>query len=256
MDKQGSFGYKIGRKIRLMNVEHDAYLLWRILVREIYVLIKHYGSIELLRKNFENLNEANGKPTGKIIEKLNIFRRFSKPEEKIQAEYKIQNKQPNKANIDWDNLTKNCQHSFINILESGYFLNNGEKSGLIFLLDFNTNSVRFYEKKNGIEKELDKATIDEIMDFEEMPTMTLTEIVNEMKERYNVYNDKFQKVNDEIEKIQVIIEKARAMGGEENIIQKAKTLLDSMIWEHKKLEMEYRFFYHRLNALNLIDHSK
>ena len=46
MGTKGSFGYKIGKKIRLMRVNYDADLLWQILVREIYVLIKHYKTIE------------------------------------------------------------------------------------------------------------------------------------------------------------------------------------------------------------------
>jgi hypothetical protein len=58
MGAQGSFGYKIGRKVRLMQVQRDADLLWQILVREIYVLIKHYGTIEALRQAFEELVAA------------------------------------------------------------------------------------------------------------------------------------------------------------------------------------------------------
>ena len=50
MANPGVFGYIIGRKKRLMRVENDADLLWQILVREIYVLMKHYGSKELLQK--------------------------------------------------------------------------------------------------------------------------------------------------------------------------------------------------------------
>ena len=39
------------------------------------------------------------------------------------------------------------------------------------------------------------------------------------------------------------------------IIQKAKKLLDDLEWEEKKLDMEYRVFYNRLDALNLIDYT-
>jgi len=141
-------------------------------------------------------------------------------------------------------------------LDSGYFLNNGQKSGLIFLLDFNTNSVRFYgvnwEKK---EEEYEKATIDEIMEFDDMPTKSYTEIVTETKERAVKYDEKFKLIDEEIEKIKNIINKARELGGEQNIIKKAKELLDDIEWQRKKIEMEYRYFYHRLDALNLIDHN-
>lgn len=241
MGTQGSFGYKIGRKIRLMHVQFDADMLWQILVREIYVLMKHYGSIESLREAFINLLEAKNKPKAEAIEKCKIF---------TDLELSYQN------TSDWYCLTRHCQHSFINILESGYFLNNGGDSGLVFILDFNTNSVRFYgvdyEKKKT---EYEKATIDEIMEFEDMPTKTYTEIVTEMRERFENYDKQVKEVNLEIERINNIIKKAKELGGDENVISKANQLLDDMKWEKRKLEMKYRFFYHRLDALNLIDHE-
>ena len=241
MGTQGSFGYKIGRKIRLMHVQYDADMLWQILVREIYVLMKHYGSIESLREAFINLLDAKNKPKSEAIEKCKIFT-------DLQVSYKNTD--------DWYCLTRHCQHSFINILESGYFLNNGKNSGLVFILDFNTNSVRFYgkdwEKK---ETEYEKATIDEIMEFEDMPTKTYMEIVTEMRERFENYDKQVKEVDLEIERINNIIKKANELGGDENVIYKAKQLLDEMVWEKKKLEMKYRFFYHRLDALNLIDHE-
>lgn len=241
MGTQGSFGYKIGRKIRLMYVQFDADLLWQILVREIYVLMKHYGSIESLREEFENLLEAKNKPNPEAIEKCKVF-----------TDLQVSNK----STRDWYCLLRHCQHSFINILESGYFLNDGKKSGLIFILDFNTNSVRFYgvdwDKK---ETEYEKATINEIMEFEEMPTKTYTEIVSEMNSRFENYDKQVKEVNLKIENINNIIKKTRELGGEQNIIDKAKKLLDDTDFEKTQLEMKYRFFYHRLDALNLIDHT-
>ena len=240
---QGSFGYKIGRKTRLMNVDNDADLLWQICVREIYVLMKHYGSIESLKQAFEDLKQAKSKPTPTIIEKCKPY-----------TDLHILTTQ---SNDDWANITKFCQHSFINILESGYFLNNGEKTGLTLLLDFNTNSVKFYQiNKDKTEKVLETATIDEILSFDDMPTKTLTEIITDFKQRFTKYEEKIKEVKSEINKIQSIIEKAKELGGEQNIIQKAKSLLDNMEWEIKKLEMDYRYFYHRLDDLNLLDHSK
>ena len=242
MGTQGSFGYKIGRKVRLMHVQYDADMLWQILVREIYVLIKHYGTIESLQKAFENLIEAKNKPKPEAIEKCKIFTDLNK----------CYNNES-----DWYCLTRHCQHSFINILESGYFLNNGENLGLVFILDFNTNSVRFYqidhEKKTT---EYDKATIDEIMEFEEMPTKTYTEIVSEMNMRFDKYDKNLKEVNLEIEKINNIIKKAIELGGDHNVISKAKDLLYDMEFEKKKVEINYRFFYHRLEALNLIDYEE
>ena len=242
MGTQGSIGYKIGRKVRLMHVQYDANMLWQIAVREIYVLMKHYGSIESLREAFENLKDAKSKPKAEDIEKCKPY-----------TDLTISNQNTG----DWYNLTRFCQHSFINILDTGYFLNNGQKSGLIFLLDFNTNSVRFYTiNHNNTEEEYEKATIDEIMEFDDMPTKSLTEILNDMKERYKKYEEKIKAIDSEMETIKSIIKKANDLGGEQNIIQKANSLLYDLKWQRKTLELEYRYFYHRLDALNLIDHTK
>lgn len=241
MGTQGSFGYKIGRKVRLMHVQFDANMLWQTCVREIYVLMKHYGTIEALREAFENLKEAKNKPKPEAIEKC-------KPYTDLTVSFQNTD--------DWYCLVRNCQHSFINILDSGYFLNDGQKSGYIFLLDFNTNSVRFYfVDYNKSEHEYEKATIDEIMVFDDMPTKSMTEILTETKKRAEKYNENLKKVDNEIEKINSIIQKAKEMGGEQNIIQKANVLLDEMNWQKKKLQLDYRYFYHRLDALNLIDHN-
>jgi hypothetical protein len=241
MGTQGSFGYKIGRKIRLMHVQYDADLLWQILVREIYVLMKHYGSIESLREAFINLSEAKNNPKYEAIEKCKIFTDLNVSQ---------------KVNTDWYCLTRHCQHSFINILESGYFLNNGKGSDLVFILDFNTISVRFYgvdyEKKIN---EYEKATIDEIMEFEDMPTKSYTEIVSEMNLRFENYDKQVKEVELEIERINNIIKKAKELG-DQNILDKARKILDDMNFEKKKLEINYRFFYHRLDALNLIENEK
>ena len=239
MGTQGSFGYKIGRKVRLMHVQIDADLLWQILVREIYVLMKHYKTIDSLKEAFEKLIEAKYKPKLEDIEKCKVFTN-------LQVSYEN----------DWYYLTRYCQHSFINILESGYFLNNGQDLGLVFILDFNTNSVSLYRKdKNKNVTECEKATIDEIIEFEDMPTISLTEIVSRMRERFKKYEEKTKKVDIEMENINNIIKKTQELGGEQNIIDKAKKLLDELNWAKKKINMEYRFFYNHLESLNLIDHS-
>jgi hypothetical protein len=242
MGTQGSFGYKIGRKIRLMRVGYHADIFWQVLVREIYVLIKHYDSMETLKKVFENLINAKNKPTRDAIEKCKIFTDLNALDKDL---------------TDWCYLTRYCQNSFINILESGYFLNNGiVNDGFVFILDFNKNSVTFYGKdwKNDT-TEFEKATIDEIMEFEDMPTKSYTEIVSEMNTRYKNYHEQAEKVNTEIENINKIIKRAKELGRDQNILDKAKVLLDEMYTEKMKLDEKYRFFYHRLDALNLIEHS-
>jgi hypothetical protein len=258
MTSRGAFGYKIGRKLRLMYVDSDAELLWQILVREIFVLMKHYGTVDLLREEFLKLKDTN-----KVKLKQEKLKQEKLKQEKLKQEIiekcKIyrDNKIMNDSINDWRSLLIYCQHSFINILGSGFFINDGtEDSGLILLLDFNTNSVIFYNKDYKKEMKIrEKATIDEIMEFEEMPVKTLTEIMEEMKTKYIIYEEKTEKIRIEREKIESIINKANELGGEQNIIKKAKELLDTLNWEKKKLDLNYRVFYDRLDALNLIDYD-
>jgi hypothetical protein len=237
---QGSFGYKIGRKVRLMHVEYDAGILWQTCVREIYVLMKHYGSIDSLREAFENLKDAKNKPKPEAIEKCKYYKDLTVS---------------NNSTDDWNCLVRNCQHSFINILDCGYFLNNHNNDGLVLLLDFNKNSVILYSKYDNNVTEYNKATIDEIMEFEEMPTKTMIEILIDTKERADKYSKNLKAIDDEILNLNKIIEKTKELGAEQNIIQQANKLIDNMKWERKKVEIDYRYFYHRLDALNLINHD-
>ena len=240
MIKHGSVGYKIGRKTKLMRVDEDADLLWQICVREIYVLMKHYnGSIEELCKAFKELKKAKHEPTHEAIEKCKPFTQL------------------NGTGITWRELTQNCQHSYINILETGYFLNNYKKetSGLIFILDFNTNSVRFYNKEmDEKETELETASIEEIMNFDDMPIKTLDEIITETKERFKTFNNNMERIMIELNKINDIIVKSKE-SNDYNIQSQIRQLKQSADLEKKTIEMEYRYLYHRLNSLNLLDHD-
>jgi hypothetical protein len=241
MVTSGTFGYIIGKKKRMMYVDNDADLLWQVLVREIHVLMKYYGSKEALQMAFESIKTTKNKPKASDIQKLKVF-----------TDLTVTNESEN----DWYCLLRHCQNSFINILEAGYILNQKDEYGLVFLLDFNKGSVSYYGK--NYDKSItnfETATIEEIMEFDDMPTKTYTEIVSEMKDRFEKYDKKINMVDEEIKKINDIINKANEMGGEQNIIQKAKVLLDDMKWQHKKLELDYRYFYHRMDALNLISHD-
>ena len=248
MEISGSFGYKIGRKLRLMRITEHADLLWQVLVREIYVLIKHYQTIESLQLQFENLKEAKNKPKKDTIEKCEPF----------TEHYTINlSLQDDKYSINsWDNLLRFCQMSYINVLESGYFLNNGDEKGPTFIIDFNRKEVILYSKdSNNKIKEYNKATLNEIMEFDEMPTKTLTEIVEKMNENHCIYKIKLENIHSEQKKIQIVIEKAKELGHDQNILEKAKKIHEDLIWEEKMLKSKRRLFYHRLDELNFIEHE-
>jgi hypothetical protein len=220
-----------------MHVQYDSDLLWQLLVREIYVLMKHYGSKEALQTAFENIKQAKNSPTPDNVEKCKIFCDFDNTYE----------------GKSWYNLLRNCQNSFINILEAGYILNQKEEYGRIFILDFNKGSVSFYSKKNSKETEvLDTATIEEIMEFEDMPTKTYTEIVSEMNERFTIWYDKFSKVKDELEKLDRLKQEAKRQGAA-NIEDKVEKLIYDMEFQKRELNRNRRVFYHRLKSLELIE---
>jgi hypothetical protein len=238
MGTQGIFGYIIGRKKRIMHVQFDADLLWQILVREIYILMKHYGSKELLQEAFEKIKTTKNKPKEDDIEKLKIFTEL----EVLQQ-----------SEADWYCLLRHCQSSFINILEAGYIINQKEEYGYIFMLDFNKGSVSFYGKNYGsISDDFQKATIEEIMEFEDMPTKTYTEIVSEMNERFIIWYDKLSKVKDELDKLDILKKEAKRQGAA-NIEDKVDKLIYDMDFQKKELNRNRRVFYHRLKALDLIE---
>ena len=241
MGTQGTFGYIIGKKKRMMHVDCDADLLWKLLVREIFVLMKNYGSKEALQIAFEGIKTTKNNPKDSDIEKLKVFTDLNVSSEKYN---------------DWNCLLRHCQSSYINILEAGYILHKKDENGLIFMLDFNKFSVSFYGKNyDGSTKIFDTATIEEIMEFDDMPTKTYTEIVNEMTDQFQIWNDKYIKVNEELLHLKQFKQKTKTQGAT-NIEDK----IDKMIYDVDLLKVQLqtnrRVFYHRLKALDLIVDDK
>jgi hypothetical protein len=242
MGTQGVFGYIIGRKKRIIHVQYDADLLWQILVREIYVLMKHYGSKEALQTAFEGIKTTKNNPKHDDIEKCKMFCDFEMKEQSLNS-------------YNWYCLLRNCQNSFINVLESGYINNQKDEYGVIFMLDFNKGSVSFYGKKHDNKDELlETATIEEIMEFEDMPTKTYTEIVGEMNERFTIWYDKYRKVQDELNKLNNLKQDAKKQGAG-NIEDKVNKLIDDMEFQKRELNRNRRVFYYRLKALDLIEEN-
>jgi len=235
MITKGTFGFIIGRKKRFMKVDDDANLLWRILVREIYVIMKHYGSDkELVKSVFEKIkvvkDVSSVKPSD--IKKCQRFTDMSNEEN------------------TWCNLLQFCQSSFINILEAGHiYIDEDIKmhDDYRFEFDFNKWEARFYEKNTLLEN----ASLDDIMGFEEMPTKSYEQIVSEMNEKFYDYYDKLVKIDQELVKLYKLKLDANSQSAV-NIEEKVDKLIDDMKWELKELHLSRRVFYHRLNALDLI----
>jgi len=236
----GTFGYLIGRKKRIMRVQNDAELLWQILVREIYILIKHFGSKELLQEAFEKIKVVKSDPKKADIEKCKMFTNLEG--NFMEQEY------------GWTQLLHYCQGSFINLLDAGSILKQDiDEMGYVFILDFNKGIVNFYNKNlHGKVEDLNNASIDEIMDFEEMPLISYDKIINNMKEKFVDYYDKYSKIKEELERLISLKNNAKEQGAA-NIEEKVDKLLDDMNWELKVLNLGRRVFYNRLKDLDLID---
>ena len=239
MVTKGAFGYIIGKKKRIMPVNDDADLLWQILVREIYVLMKHYVNKEDLQKAFEAIVVAKNKPNFGQTQQCKCFTDFDNSDD---------------DDWNWPSLLRYCQSSFINVLESGHILN--EKHGVyghIFILDFNKGEASFFYKDcEGKDKEIDSAKIEEIMDFEEMPSKSYTEIVSEMRDRFAGFYENITKVRNEIEKLNKLLTESKRQGAA-NIEEKVNKLLYEMKIEERKLNAGRRVFYNRLKVLDLIE---
>lgn len=233
---QGVFGYTIGRKKRIMYVYHDADLLWQILVREIYVLMKHFGGKEIMQAAFEKIKTTKGKPSASDLGRCQLFADLD-----------------GAFSEEWHALLYHCQSSYINILEAGYIVNQKDDIGASFMLDFNKGCVIYsYKELYGKSKVIETATIEEIMGFDEMPTRSYAEIVGEMRERFADFQEKYQKIQAEVIKLSNIVAESKRQCSY-NIEEKARKMLDDALFEKKQLIATRRVFYYRLKTLDLIE---
>lgn len=241
MGQQGVFGYIIGKKKRLMYVHNDANLLWQICVREIYILMKHFGCKEKLKEEFEKINsikeESQVKPKDIDIEKCKLFTDFE--------EY-------NKNTRDWYWLLRYCQSSFINILEAGYILNTKVKNGYVLLLDFNKYTVNFYNNNDNSKKIINNASLDEIMEFNDMPTKSLTEILMEMKSRNKDWYISYNLIKEKLDKLSLLKQDSKKQG-DINIENKLDVLISDLECNLIELNRNRREFYYRLKLIDLIE---
>jgi len=251
----GTFGYIIGKQKRLMHVKDDADLLWQILVREIYVLMKYYKSKELLKDAFEKIkiiHNTSREPSQDQINHCKLFTDYDLSESKFKSESKSKS---------WPTILHFCQSSYINILEAGYLINEKEEVGFTFILDFNKGIVKYYKKNHqhnetkSNENIIQIATIDEIMEYEDMPQKLYRELVSEMHEQFDIFYIFLQRIICEKEKITNLLKDARSQGAI-NIQEKLQTLLEEQLLEERKLHLSRRVFYQRLKALDLIDEEE
>jgi hypothetical protein len=235
MSTKGVFGYIIGKKKRLMKVSDDADLLWQLSTREIFLLMNKYKTKEALEEAFSQIKvlkyDKKSKFTKEEIERIKYY-----------ADYELE-----------DNNLRFCEASYINILEAGYIIKEPEEYGYIFILDFNKGSVRYYKKEiDGKINQLNSATIEEIMTFEDMPTINHEELLSNMKLKFEIFFENYTKVTQELDKLYKIKQNAKAQCAA-NIEEKVDKLIYDMKIEEKKLHLGRRVFYNRLKDLDLLE---
>lgn len=124
MATKGVFGYKIKDVDYLMHVQFDGYMLRDMCIREIYILLKDYKTVEALRNAFENLIVIHDE-NYVISNYVDTYVSYG-------------------CSSDWYVMLRRCQHSYINVLESGYFLNNANNDyNYKFILDFDSETVDY-----------------------------------------------------------------------------------------------------------------
>jgi hypothetical protein len=228
MGTKGVFGYKLKNKKYLMYVQYDADMLWNVLIREIYVLLQHYGTVDSLRKAFQNLIQinTNKKPNNQIIEKCKMFTDLNVSTRNIN---------------DYYCLMRHCQGSFINILCCGYFLNDGLKTEYEFgfLLDFDENNAVFYNN----ESELNKMPINCIMNMnnEFNITSNYTNIIDDLRESYNSNIEIITKMNTAINSFENIYKTSTKLCVENSLDDENKKKLNFIVVECEKSLNELRF---------------
>ena len=242
MGTQGVFGYILGKKKRYMHIQFDANIAYNVLIRELYILIKHFGDVDKLKEEFDKIKNGSGIPTKQNIDKTKYYSNFNVS---MQSTY------------DWYCLLKYCQMSFINIIDCGFMLNCRDEYGYIFTLNFNTNRITF-KNNNRIIYDHD---IYDIFKMDNMPQITYDEIIHDVRLEYNIIKEKIDEKKDIINKILIeypqierLLITKKTMDSTDPLIIKLvekKILYDECNYDINKLTNEGYDFNKRLKALLL-----
>lgn len=186
MGTQGLYGYILNGIYYLMYVHYDGDMMMSVMKREVYVILKHFDSIELVKKEFANIKwRTNGlNPTKKEIELL-------KPWTNLEF----------KNRKTWNCLLHNCQKSLIHTLESGYILlhddkiptnNKPEYLGFICWWNIDTNIIEFYSGEELIQK-IDSYKLIENKPIN-FPKKTYNQIIDNF---YNMYSENINELEEQ-----------------------------------------------------------
>jgi hypothetical protein len=198
MGTYGSIGYIKNKKRYLIHVQYDADLLWNVSYRELYVLLCYYKSIEILENLFLNLKVVTDNYSIEDIdEKVDSFLMGTHknscslvntlPEDLIikivtdvieQEKLNLVSSNINNYSIysqdsnTWYSYLRCCQGSYINILDSKYFLNDGYYKGYVCIIDFDELKLKslFVDYQDNVEL-LNEITFLELIKKEELKNL-------------------------------------------------------------------------------------
>ena len=280
MGTQGLFGYVLNGKLIMTHVQYDANMLWDILTREIYVIMKHYGSIDKIKTAFSNIQDtrnislSTAEKLQNMISSGQIDSTEPSPAMIEKCKYFTDLTVSYKSTSDWYCLLRHCQSSFINLLEAGYVLNTENKSGYVFIWNLDTNMVEYtfhydYDKPmKNIKSDSVMNIVDIVDNMENPPTCSYTEIICGVKEKYyqNITNkknlsDKINQLEQEIKtiadfqqiKYETCVEKLMETV---DILSQLKNYdLQNNKFKLEQINMSSTIFNDRLEALGMIKSS-
>jgi len=189
MGTTGLYGFILNGFYYLMYVHYDGDMSMSVMKREVYTILKHYGSIENVKKEFREIKwrTCGLNPTKKEIELL-------EPWTDLQIE--------NKTTKSWYCLLHHCQKSLIYTLEAGYILLHDNKPptasrpnylGFMCWWNLDINIIEFYNGEEFIQK-LDPYELinNKPKNF---PIKTYDKIIENFYNTYNQNKNKFEKEN-------------------------------------------------------------
>jgi hypothetical protein len=152
MGTNGFFGFILNNTKYLIYVQYDAHNLYDDLTKEIYIIMKYYeNNIVFVKEAFQKLKivTENDTPNDEDIEKTKYFQRLPVgPLDLLKADgdcKRLHNLNiGEKSSQKWYCLLRECQGSFIKVLESGYVLQADPYTyGYIFIWNLDQDIIEY-----------------------------------------------------------------------------------------------------------------
>lgn len=179
MGTNGFFGFILNNTKYLIYVQYDAHNLYDDLTKEIYIIMKHYeNNIVSVKEAFQKLKivTENDTPNDEDVEKTKYFHNLNIGEKSSQK---------------WYCLLRECQGSFIKVLESGYVLQaEPYPYGYIFIWNLDQDIIEYNSLDVESGQEIGFSLKSAYIVLKENSTLLINyeDIVNKMKNDFDTRN--------------------------------------------------------------------